>query len=429
MANEKKIKVDFKTSERIVRGWFDVEKLDIILFNILSNAFKYTPDYGLVTLELLVSEANSSLSKRHIELKISNTGKGIPKEMQQKVFERFYQVKDKSAKVNTGTGIGLALVKNLVELNHGKITLTSGAGKTTTFSVFLPFMREDFNDEEVFDFKRDADRRTKELIKSVDARNEDSVYEKKDWKRKKILIVEDNQELRDYLAGYLSSDFKVYTATDGLEGLERCTEKYPDLVISDVMMDNMDGVQFCRKLKSSPEISHIPVILMTALASIENKLEGYKIGADDYITKPFEPQLLKLRVENILNNRSKIKEEFAQDEKVSSKELTISEIDEEFLNKVIDLIEKNIDNANFDMESFSKNLNVSSSQLYRKIKGIAGVSPNEFIRTYRLREAAKMIKESSLTMTEIAYKVGFNDSLYFSKCFKKQYGVAPSKYR
>lgn len=431
MARDKNIHVDFKTSERTVKGWFDVEKLDIILFNILSNAFKYTPDYGLVRLDLAIANANKNFSIRHIELRISNTGKGIPKEMQEKVFERFFQVKDKNqtTNVNTGTGIGLALVKNLVELNRGKITLTSEPGKTTTFSVFLPFNREDFDDDEIFDFKRDADRRTKELIKTVDARNEDSFYEKKDQKRKKVLVVEDNQELRDYLAGYLGSDFKVYTAKDGQEGLERCLEKSPDLVVSDVMMDNIDGVQFCRKLKSLPEISHIPVILMTAMASVENKLEGYKIGADDYITKPFEPQLLKLRVHNILNNRSKIIKDFGKNDKVSFKQLTTSKIDEDFLNKVIDLIDKNIDNANFDMESFSKNLGVSSSQLYRKIKGIAGVSPNEFIRTYRLREAAKMIEKTSLTMTEIAYKVGFNDSLYFSKCFKKQYGVSPSKYK
>lgn len=430
MANEKNIKVDFKTSERKLPGWCDLEKLDIILFNILSNAFRYTPEYGFVTLELNLSEPNSKLAVKHVEIRITNTGKGIPKHLQEKVFERFYQIEENESEtnVNTGTGIGLALVKNLVELHHGAITVESEPGISTTFSVLLPINKEDYKEEEIFDFSRDADRRTKELIKTVDARNEDSVYEKKDTERKKILIVEDNQELRDYLAGFLSSDYKVYTATDGFEGLERSKEKNPDLVISDVMMDNMDGLQFCKELKSTTEVSHIPVILMTALATVENKMEGYKIGADDYITKPFEPGLLKIRVKNILNNLNKIKADFGQNNALTSKELTISKIDEEFMNKVIDLIENNLDNANFDIDSFSKSLNLSSSQLYRKIKGIAGVSPNEFIRTYRLREAAKMINETTLTMSEIAYKVGFNDSLYFSKCFKKQFGIAPSKF-
>ncbi len=430
LANEKHIHVDFKTSERKLKGWFDLEKLDIILFNILSNAYKYTPEYGFISMELRTSEANNNLQTQHAELKISNTGKGIPKNLHEKVFERFYQVSDDATKTNitTGTGIGLALVKNMVELHHGKITLESNPGKSTVFSIYLPINKANYSDQEVFDFTRDADRRTKELIKTVDARNEDSVYDKKDTERKKILIVEDNQELRDYLVRFLSKHYKVYSATDGQEGLERSKEKNPDLVISDVMMDNMDGLQFCKTLKSTSEISHIPVILITALASVENKMQGYKSGADDYITKPFEPELLKIRIHSVLENMSKLKAEFGKNETLNSKELTISKIDEEFLNKVIELVNQNIDNANFDIEQFSRSLGVSSSQLYRKIKGVAGVSPNEFIRTYRLRQAAKMIIETDFSISEIAYKVGFNDSLYFSKCFKKQFGVTPSKY-
>jgi signal transduction histidine kinase/DNA-binding response OmpR family regulator len=430
LSDEKHIQVDFKTAERKLNGWYDMEKLDIILFNILSNAFKYTPEYGFVSLDLIVSEANQNLGKKHVEIKISNTGKGIPKHLQDKVFERFYQVVDSTntTNVGTGTGIGLALVRNMVELHHGKITLESIADKTTTFTVYLPIEKEAYSDEEIFDFARDADRRTKELINTLEVQNEETVFEKKDSDRKEILIVEDNPELRDYLAGFLSREYKIYTATDGREGLERCKTKNPDLIISDVMMDNMNGLQFCKEVKSTPEISHIPVILMTALVTVENKLEGYKTGADDYITKPFEPELLKIRVKNILENLSKLKSEFGITEKVTVKELTISKIDEEFLNKVIDLVTQNLDNSDFDIDGFSKNLGVSSSQLYRKIKAVSGVSPNEFVRTFRLRKAAKMIQERKSSISEIAYKVGFNDSLYFSKCFKKQFGVAPSKY-
>ena len=316
-----------------------------------------------------------------------------------------------------------------MELHHGKITLESELGKSTTFTIFLPIHKKDYSEDEIFDFARDADRRTKELLKTTVLQTDDSVYEKKDTNRPKLLVVEDNPELRDYLVHYLSRSYKIYTAANGQEGMERCKEKNPDLVISDIMMGKMDGLQFCKALKSTPEISHIPVILMTALASVENKLQGYKIGADDYITKPFEPELLKIRIENILENINKVKKEFGKNPEVAFKELAVSKIDEDFLNHVIELIEKNLDNGAFDMECFAKNLGVSTSQLYRKIKGISGVSPNEFIRTYRLREAAKMIKETALSISEVAYKVGFNDSLYFSKCFKKQFGVSPSKYK
>lgn len=431
MANEKNIRVEFKTSEPRLNGWFDLEKLDIILFNILSNAFKYTPAFGIVDIEVNIASPNKNLNTQHIELSITNTGKGIPKQLQEKVFERFYQVVDKSdiTKFNTGTGIGLSLVKDLVELHHGKISLKSEPGKFTTFTIYLPYSKEDYSGDEIFDFKRDADRRTRELIKTIEPKDDESIFEKTNLHTETILIVEDNTELREYLAGFLSKSYKVYSAIDGIDGLERCLDNNPDLIVSDVMMENMDGFNFCRKIKSTPEVSHIPVILMTALANVENKLEGYKTGADDYITKPFEPELLKLRIRNVLDNRRKIKEEFIQNDAITANELTISKIDEEFLNKVIDLVNDNLDNASFDIDSFSKQLGMSTSQLYRKIKAITGISPNEFIRTYRLRKAEKMISETNLTISEIAYKVGFNDSLYFSKCFKKQFGISPSKFR
>ena len=430
MAKEKHINVQSKFPDQEINGWFDHEKLDIILFNILSNAFKYTPELGSVALEINTLESLEKGEATSVEIVVSNSGKGIPKHLKEKVFQRFYKIDEgkKLANVNTGIGIGLALVKNIVELHHGSILLESIPGKLTTFTITLPMKKENYSEDEVFDFTRDADRRTKEMIKAVEGQRVDSVFKKQDVKRRRLLIIEDNFELRDYLTAFLSADYKVYTATNGVEGLERCKEKHPELVVSDVMMAKMDGMEFCKILKSTPEISHIPVILMTALATVENKLEGYKVGADDYITKPFEPELLKMRVGNILDHLDQMKSEFKLNDKVTTKELTISRIDEEFLNKVIDLVDENLDNADFNIDNFCKNLGVSSSQLYRKIKGVAGVSPNEFIRTYRLIEAAQMITETNLSMSEISYKVGFNDPRYFSKCFKKQFGVVPTKY-
>lgn len=428
MAKEKSISITLSSESKILKGWFDREKLDIILFNILSNAFKYTPENGWVKIELKTASSLPVFPHQHIELAIFNSGKGIPKNLQEKIFERFYQVNDTPNEQKTGTGIGLSFVKTLVELHHGTITLESEPGKTTGFIIHLPYEREGYSDEEIFDFKRDADRRTKELVNNLQQKNAGQIFQQKKIGWQKLLVVEDNAELRDFLSEYLSANYMVFTAGDGMEGLEICERENPDLVISDVMMENMDGLQFCKTVKSTAEISHIPVILMTALASVENKLTGYKMGADDYITKPFEPELLTIRIRNILENMGKTKIRFGTDLNVSAKELTLSKIDEEFLEQIIKILENNLDNADLNIESFCKNMGVSSSQLYRKIKGITGLSPNEFIRAYRLKKAAVLIKESNLNISEIAYKVGFNDALYFSKCFKKQFGTTPSRY-
>jgi signal transduction histidine kinase/ligand-binding sensor domain-containing protein/DNA-binding response OmpR family regulator len=428
LAIEKSIDVSFTTKCSEITGWFDKEKLEIILFNILSNAFKYTPDGGFIKIELKTEKYSAHFPKEHFELKITNSGKGIPKHLQEKVFDRFFQIKDDPDTLKQGSGIGLSLVKALVELHHGKITVDSDPGKTTTFTILLSLDREEYSDEEVFDFKRDADRRTKELLENSLDQNKRIQPESKIPRSHRILIIEDNSEMRYFLTGFLSDEYEVLTAGSGSEGLVICEKDNPDLVISDIMMENMDGLQFCKKLKTTPEISHIPVILMTALASLENKISGYKTGADDYITKPFEPQLLKIRVHSILENLEKVKKAFSSDMTISTKELTISKIDEDFLTEVVEMIEKNIDNVEFDVEYFSKNIGVSTSQLYRKIKSISGLSPNEFIRTYRLKKAARMIRETNLNISEIAYKVGFNDALYFSKCFKKQFGSSPSTF-
>lgn len=428
LAREKSINVNFLNENHEFYGWFDQEKLDIIFFNVLSNAFKYTPENGIVGIELKVDDGNNDFTKPHVKITITNSGKGIPKNLHEKVFERFYQVADNEKSTNTGTGIGLSFVKSLVELHHGKITLDSDIDKLTSFIIYLPFERNAYNNEEVFDFKHDADRRTKELINNLKKDINIQVSDKNNNDAEKLLIVEDNSELRIFLSEYLAESYVVLETNNGTEALKICESENPDLIISDIMMENMDGLEFCDKVKSNPEISHIPVILMTALASVENKINGYKVGADDYITKPFEPELLKIRVRNILRKIEKTKTGFRNNLDVTEKELTISKIDEDFMKQVIGLLEKNIDNPDFDIESFSRNIGVSSSQLYRKIKSITGLSPNEFMRTYRLKKAAHLIKESNYNISEIAYKVGFNDALYFSKCFKKQFGTAPSTY-
>jgi signal transduction histidine kinase/ligand-binding sensor domain-containing protein/AraC-like DNA-binding protein len=428
MAREKVIQTEFKTYDQSIFGWFDQEKLDIILFNILSNAYKYTPEQGLINIDLNVSAANARYKFEHIELRITNTGKGIEKNEQDKVFDRFYRGDGKGESTHTGTGIGLSLVKNLVELHHGIITLESEPGKSTTFIVVLPLKKSEYTDDEIFDFKRDANRRTRELIKYTKPLNEKSGLAADMKNKKRIVVIEDNYELREFLYGFLSEEYQVYTANNGKEGLKVCEKENPDIVVSDIMMDKMDGLLFCEKLKSSPAISHIPVILMTALASVENKIEGYKMGADDYITKPFEPELLKIRVRNILNNREKLISGYKNDFSITPKELTLSKPDEDLIQNIIDFVEKHIDNSGLNKDMLCKELGVSYSYLYRKLKHIVGTSPTDFVQSLRLKKAAQMLSQTDLNVSEVAYKVGYNDALYFSKCFKKQFGASPSNY-
>ncbi len=427
VAKEKFVTINYREENEEAYGWIDLEKFDMVLFNILSNAFKYTPDNGTINIYLKTLKTGSESPSKHVELTVSNSGKGIPRHLQQKVFERFYQIRDASGP-NDGSGIGLSIIKTLVELHHGMLSLESEPGKFTTFIVSLPVDKEAYSDIEIFDFKRDTDRRTKELFENTKKKRVNGSWKKGKTDRNKILLVEDNEELREFLFDFLSDDYIVYTASDGLEGIAKCMTNNPDLVISDVMMEKVDGFQFCSKLKSNPEISHIPVILMTALASVENKITGYKTGADDYITKPFEPELLKIRIQNILENAEKARKSFRNELHISALELTRSKTDEIFLHKVIGLLEDNLDNSELDIETLCKSMAVSSSQLYRKIRSITGLSPNEFIRTYRLKKAAALILEADYNISEVAYKVGFNDALYFSKCFKKHFGYSPSSY-
>jgi signal transduction histidine kinase/ligand-binding sensor domain-containing protein/CheY-like chemotaxis protein/AraC-like DNA-binding protein len=431
MAKEKSINVGFQKPETSLHGWFDLEKVDIILFNILSNAFKFTPEGGNVRVEVIDTGSSADGHSGHVELVVGNSGKGIPKHLHDKVFERFYKLEDSPGYThqNRGSGIGLSFVKKLVQLHHGSISLESSPGKMTCFRVVLPLGKEAYSAEEVFDFKRDADRRTREMFSAPIGHTlaMDQIAGKNGGY--KLLVVEDNRELREFLFDYLHGDFEVHTANNGLAGLEICRMEMPDLVISDIMMDHLNGIELCKQMKSTPEISHIPVILMTALASVENKMTGYKMGADDYITKPFEPDLLRIRIENILNNTLKNRQRFSKNIDISAKELTISKIDEDFMGKVTRVLDEKMQDEYIDIDGLSKELGVSTSHLYRKIKGITGLSPIDFVNTYRLKRAAHLIVTTDMNISEIAYKVGFNNPNYFSRIFKKHFEVSPSQFK
>ena len=418
LAYNKNIRLNFNTENENITGWIDNDKYDKILYNLLSNALKFTNNYGNVDLFIRLKDGEDS---GLMVIEVSDNGIGIPLKSQEKIFKRFYQVTN-SKDHNTGSGIGLSLVKSLVALHKGIIRVESTPGKGSIFTVEIPIDRNFYNDKEVFEYVLKNDN----LSMPVPEKAMKKILQNTDLKQK-ILVVEDNTELRKYLVDYLSDYYKVYEAENGEEGLKICRQIKPALCVADVMMPVKNGLEFCEELKNDEFISHIPVVLLTALSDNEDKVKGYGIGADSYMVKPFEPSLLKTVIENIIKSRMDLKAKFSGEVESKIGLLTHSPIDEEFLAKVTGLINDNLSELDLSTEFLCDKLGVSSSKLYRKIKELTDLAPNEFIRTIRLKKAAQLLKTKKYNVSEVTDLVGFNDPLYFSRCFKKQFGFPPSK--
>lgn len=417
LAYNKKITLNFVSEEENITGWIDTDKYDKILYNLLSNALKFTNRYGNVDLFIRLKDGAEGV----LIVEVSDNGIGIPIKSQEKIFKRFYQVSN-SQEHNTGSGIGLSLVKSLVQLHKGTIKVVSTPGKGSIFTVEIPMDRSFYSNKEAFDYVIKSDtidshlpeKSTKKIIQNTEL-------------KQKVLVVEDNTELRKYLVDYLSDYYKVYEAENGAEGLKICRQIKPILCVADIMMPVMDGLEFCKELKNDDFISHIPVVLLTALAENEDKVKGYDIGADGYLVKPFDPSLLKTVIENIIKSRLELKSKFSGEVESKVGLLTHSPIDEEFMVKVTNLINDNMSELDLSTEFLCDKLGVSSSKLYRKIKELTDLAPNEFIRTIRLKKSAELLKSKKYNVSEVTNLVGFNDPLYFSRCFKKQFGFPPSK--
>ncbi len=417
MAFDKKIKLNFITKEQEINGWLDNDKYDKILYNLLSNALKFTNKNGNVDLYVGLKDTVEEI----LVIEVTDDGIGIPLKSQNKIFKRFYQVANSQAN-NTGSGIGLSLVKSLVSIHKGTISVESTPGKGSTFRVEIPIDRDSYESKEVFEYaiKNDnlsmliPEKAAKKIIQNTDL-------------KEKILVIEDNSELRKYLVDYLSDYYKVYEAENGQEGLKICRQIKPILCVTDVMMPVMDGLEFCRELKNDEFISHIPVIMLTALSENMDKVKGYDTGADGYLVKPFEPLLLKTVIENMIKSRLELKQKFSGEVESKVSMLTHSPIDEEFMEKVTNLINDNLSEVDLSTDFLCDKLGVSSSKLYRKIKELTDLAPNEFIRTIRLKKSAELLKTKKYNVSEVTNLVGFNDPLYFSRCFKKQFGFPPSK--
>lgn len=435
LARERNIKISFDSQHDQLICWIDRDKLEKIINNLLSNAFKFTSTNGEVSISINQQNINGS---EYAVVKVADTGIGIPQDKLQNIFDRFFQVDDSSRKKFGGSGIGLALVKELVDLHKWNIDVQSKLGEGTQFYLSIPlsdsYLRASEKETETIADQQNAEiedqRNYIEGHQSVEQEIEQEILEKKKLADSKpsILIVEDSEDVRSYLAGLLKNDYTINEAVNGEDGIKKSTELLPDLIISDVMMPSMDGFEFCKKIKTDWLTSHIPVILLTAKASSESKIEGLETGADVYLTKPFSSKELLVRIKNLLEQRKNLREKFSKEIKVEPAAIAVTSLDNEFLQKAFDVAEKNISNTEFNSEAFAKEMFVSRSQLHRKLLAITSQAPGEFLRTFRLKRAASLLLEKRLSVTQIAFEVGFSSPSHFSKAFKQQFNCLPKEF-
>ena len=427
LANKKYIRYKIDLPSQRVLLYFDHDKLEKIVNNLLSNAFKYTPDFG--TVELKLTEESNVVS-----LQVSDSGIGIPDDEAEYIFNRYYRVNNKQTTRNEGTGIGLSLARELAQLHKGSIMLVKGQQKGATFKVWLPKGDTHLTSDQIVDHQ--SDHVYWEEIMHEDVPTEtndlDETIERIENEANNlplILVVEDDKDISRYVRKILEEDYRVIEAEDGEQGIKSALNQIPDLIISDVMMPGTNGYKLCGILKNDLKTSHIPIILLTAKASNESAIEGFEHGADYYINKPFDPKVLLLRVKNILNTRDKIVKQFGSKSlHMEPKDIQMAKKDQEFLNRAVEIVELHISDSDFNVEDLGRELGLSRMQLYRKLKALIGKSANEFIRFIKLKRAAQLLDHGTMTISEITYKVGFNDLKYFRDCFKKQYGVNPSDY-
>ena len=420
LAEQKNIRLAFEDKTEGLFMYFDKDKVGKILTNLLSNAFKFTKAGGKVNVSL---EKCILDSRRCAHIIVEDTGCGIPKEEQGHVFERFYRTEQDSSSQQIGSGIGLNMVYEYIQLHEGKVSLESEEGKGSRFIVDIPA-----------DLKREVQQEASEenCIASpvMDDVVDGAVGVQTSRKiEKTVLVVEDNEDFSHFLSQELGRIYnKVLMAKDGIEGAMKAEAENPDVIVSDVMMPRMNGTDMCRRIKENIETSHIPIILLTAWSTDEGRAAGYKAGADAYIAKPFDMEVLLARISNLLEKQEKRQRDFSHSISLDPKTVTDSSPDEDFLKEVIACIEKNIDNSEYTIDSLSTDVVMSRMSLYRKMKSLTGQTPADFIRTVRLKTAAKLLKEEKCTVSEACYRTGFASPQNFSKHFKEMFGVLPSQY-
>jgi signal transduction histidine kinase/ligand-binding sensor domain-containing protein/DNA-binding response OmpR family regulator len=426
LSEKKNVGLHYHSEVKALQASFDMDKLEKILFNLLSNAFKFTPEGGEISVAVDCLENDSqSEGLKILQIRVTDSGIGIPKEKQEKIFERFFRNDVPKSFINQGSGIGLAITREFVKIHGGTIGVESEEGSGSCFTVCLP---------------------VKEICSSAAAINSDvaeasllvqPVEERLPVKehgfkpagiKPHVLLVEDNADFRFYLKDNLSLYFTITEAANGKEGWQKALSVMPDLIVSDLMMPELNGIEFCRKIREDGRTSHIPFVLLTAHSAEEQKLKGLGIGASDYVTKPFNFEILLTRLKNLITQRQHMQQAFEKKISVETSEAEIVSVDDKLIQNAIRVVEEHLDNPEFTVEMLSRELGVSRVYLYKKMVQLTGSSPVEFIRKIRLERAAQFLEKSQLTVAEVAYKVGFNNAKYFTKYFKQAYKVLPSLY-
>jgi len=416
-ANQKNINYLCYINKSEATTWYDSDIIEKIVINLLSNAFKYTPENGSIV-------CNSLIKNNKFYFEIKNTGEGLASNELNKVFDKFYQINNHQQ----GAGIGLSLVKELVNLHKGTINAKSTLKEWTIFEVILPIGKNSYNETEISASMIDK-KAPPIIINEKGFNNEEGIdVNTPNDNQPILLIVDDNKDIRDYIETIFKKSYSIIKAKDGQEGIEIALKQIPDIIISDIMMPIKNGIELCKQLKEDERTSHIPILLLTAKTGDENELEGIKTGVDDYITKPFNEELLTIKIENIIKSRKKLQERYSQEIILKPKEITINSVDEKFLHKIQKVLDNKLIESSFNIEEFSKSIGMSRMQLHRKLKALTGLSASEFIRSQRLKLAISLLENSDCNVSEIGYSVGFNNHAYFSKCFKETYKCSPTEY-
>lgn len=437
IAKEKDIDYQMQSEAKSIYGWIDRDKFEKIFFNLLSNAFKYTPNGKAITIIV-------TTHKETISIEVVDEGIGIAMEKQQTLFQRFETLVKENI-LQPSSGIGLSLVKEMVEIHHGTIKVDSQPGMGSRFIVTFPLQKQVFEEDTQVEFIlndtpiANSNISDEELLKKKEYSETDTDDENNNIDSNSILVVEDNKELRTFLKNSLSGQYTVITASNGKEGLQHAFDDLPDLIISDVMMPVMDGLEMVKNIKDNNSICHIPIIILSSKASLDDRIAGLEQGIDDYITKPFSATYLKTRIETLLRQRKLLQEMYMKQLTETKHTITpsspspsqpqITPYDELFMQKVMDFMEQQMDNSELTIDAFAEHLMLSRTIFYRKLKAIIGLTPVDFIREIRIKRAVQLIDSGEYNFSQIAYMTGFNDPKYFSKCFKKTMGVTPSEYK
>ena len=417
VADKKHIRFSFRCDIESEFVFFDQDKIEKVLFNLLSNAIKFTSDYGIVGVEAKLLETDSK-EMTLLEIRVKDSGIGIPVEKHNKIFERFFQNDMPASLINQGSGIGLSITKEFVDLMGGIVSVESEPGKGSCFIVRLPLKKSGMN----------SLTGVENVPQEVEVPKPDMPRQEKRNKNITILIVEDNPDFRAYLKDDLRHLYTIAEAANGKEGWQKALALHPDLIISDINMAEIDGIDFCKKIRSDKRTEHIPFILITAFTGDEKQLTGLETGANDYLSKPFNFEILRFKVHNLIKNQQVVKETYQRQIDAKPGNLEIETPDTIFMKKLLTVIEENIPNAGFSVELLSSHMNMSHGALYNKVFKLSGKTPVEFIKTVRLKRAVQLLLTKQFTITEIAYQVGYNDAKYFSKVFKAEFLVTPSQY-